>query len=96
MPDHHFTLVELLRIIAATLLAVVALVFYINIKLEYYWRIGCLGTGVSVSWAIGAQAVCLYHGLSQSPAVKPLVNNAPVSILFEIHRFAFHERTRCI
>ena len=33
MPDRHFTLVELLRIIAAALLAVCALVFYINVRL---------------------------------------------------------------
>ena len=78
MPDHHFTLVKLLRIIAAALLAVGAFVFYINVK---------LGIGALVAWALAAfrcrGPLALYLGLSQSPAVKPLVNNAPVSILLK-------------
>ena len=76
MPDHHCTLVELLHIIAAALLAVGAFVFYINVK---------LGIGALVAWALAAFRCrgpsALYLGISQSPAVKPLVNIAQVNIL---------------
>ena len=64
MPDHHFALVKLLRIIAAALLAVGAIVFYINVK---------LGIGALVVLALAAFRFCGPSALHQSSVYHNLL-----------------------